>query len=227
MTTEPRAQKIIIFGGSHANRIRSSMDRYIPNKKEYKGKMYTENRAKGGHSLSDLRNLPKQSEVKKDDILIILSGGNDIFEKHLEISMTDEGKRICLSKCVPNPLSYIENQYKDLRDALALLDCKKFIITNPYRHILCCKKHEKRSEKNSYIGNIFSAQNRANKCLIQTLQETATVLKFGNVFGLGCKEKRYAQLYKDLMCDSVHFRRRSYFRASDFLLKLVYKEMGH
>ncbi len=66
-------------GGSNANRI-------IPFLLELtKGKgIIVEDRTVSGHSLKDLPNFPENTEIREKDIIFILSGGNDVFEKHVK-----------------------------------------------------------------------------------------------------------------------------------------------
>ena len=77
MTSLTTPRRVIIFGGSNAKRI-------VPFLLELtKGKgIRIEDRTVSGHSLGDLRNFPKSTEVREKDFLFVLSGGNDIFEKH-------------------------------------------------------------------------------------------------------------------------------------------------
>jgi hypothetical protein len=44
-----------------------------------------EDRTISGHSLGDLGNFPKNTEVREKDFIFVLSGGNDIFEKHIKM----------------------------------------------------------------------------------------------------------------------------------------------
>ncbi len=69
MTTLTSPQRVIIFGGSNAKRI-------VPFLLELtKGKgIRVEDRTVGGHSLRDLENLPKDTEVREKDFIFILSG---------------------------------------------------------------------------------------------------------------------------------------------------------
>jgi hypothetical protein len=129
-------------------------------------------------------------------------------------------KRICLTKCVPNSLSSIQKLYENLKEKLKELKCHKYVITNPYRHLYCCPEHY----DVSYFGNILRAQNAANSCLIKTLKEEATILKVEKVFVLTCKEKRRG--YSNYMVDSVHFKRRFYLRAAQFLGKTVSEKIA-
>ncbi len=80
MTTLTSPQRVIIFGGSNAKRI-------VPFLLELaKGKgIRVEDITISGHSLKDLKNFPKNTEIRKKDFIFILSGGNDIFEKHIKI----------------------------------------------------------------------------------------------------------------------------------------------
>jgi hypothetical protein len=75
MTTLTTPQRVIIFGGSNTKRI-------VPFLLELtKGKgIRVEDRTVGGHSLKDLGNLPKNTEVREKDFIFILSGGNDILK---------------------------------------------------------------------------------------------------------------------------------------------------
>ena len=74
MTTLTTPRRVIIFGGSNARRI-------VPFLLELtKGKgIRIEDRTVSGHSLEDLRNFPKSTEVREKDFIFVLSGGNDIF----------------------------------------------------------------------------------------------------------------------------------------------------
>jgi hypothetical protein len=80
MTTLASSQRVIIFGGSNAKRI-------VPFLLEVtKGKgIIVEDRTVSGHSLKDLSNFSKNTEIREKDIIFILSGGNDVFEKHIKI----------------------------------------------------------------------------------------------------------------------------------------------
>jgi hypothetical protein len=86
---------------------------------------------------------------------------------------------------------------------------------NPYRHLYCCPEHY----DESYFGNILSAQNAANSCLIKTLKEEAIILKIEKIIGLNCKEKRRG--YPNHMIDSVHLQQRFYLKAAQSLCKIV------
>jgi hypothetical protein len=55
-------------------------------------------------------------------------------------------------------------------------------------------------------------------------QGEATILKVEKVFGLTCKEKRWG--YPNHMTDSVHFKRRFYLRAAQFLNKIVSEKIA-
>jgi hypothetical protein len=93
MTTLASPQRVIIFGGSNAKRI-------VPFLLELaKGKgIIIEDRTVSGHSLKDLKNLPKNTEIREKDIIFILSGGNYVFEKHIKIRRHfGKVKRICLT----------------------------------------------------------------------------------------------------------------------------------
>jgi hypothetical protein len=81
MTTLASPQRVIIFGGSNAKRI-------VPFLLELaKGKgIIIEDRTVSRHSLKDLKNLPKNTEVREKDIIFILSGGNDVFENILKFA---------------------------------------------------------------------------------------------------------------------------------------------
>jgi hypothetical protein len=211
MTTLTSPQRVIIFGGSNAKRI-------VPFLLELtKGKgIIVEDRTVSGHSLKNLKNLPKNTEVREKDIIFILSGGNDVFEKHIKIRRHfGKVKRICLTKCVPNPLCSIQKLYENLKEKLKELKCHKYVITNPYRYLYCCPEHY----DVSYFGNILSAQNAANSCLIKTLKEEAIILKVEKIIGLTCKEKRRG--YPNHMIDSVHLKQRFYLKAAQFLVKIV------
>jgi len=182
MTTLTSPQRVIIFGGSNAKRI-------VPFLLELaKGKgIIVEDRTVSGHSLKDLKNLPKNTEVREKDFIFILSGGNDVFEKHIKIRRHfGKVKRICLTKCVPNPLSSIQKLYENLKEKLKELKCHKYVITNPYRYLYCCPEHY----DVSYFGNILRAQNAANSCLTKTLKAAAVIIKVEKIIGLSCKEKR-------------------------------------
>jgi hypothetical protein len=100
MTTLTSPQRVIIFGGSNAKRI-------VPFLLELtKGKgIIVEDRTVSGNSLKDLKNLPKNTEVREKDFIFILSGGNDVFKKHIKIRRHfGKIKRICLTKCVPEAI---------------------------------------------------------------------------------------------------------------------------
>jgi hypothetical protein len=80
MTTLTTPQRVIVFGGSNAKRIIPFLLKLT------KGKgIRIEDRTVSGHSLRDLENFPENTEVRKKDFVFILSGGNDIFEKHIKI----------------------------------------------------------------------------------------------------------------------------------------------
>jgi len=103
MTTLTTPRRVIIFGGSNARRI-------VPFLLELtKGKgIRIEDRTVSGHSLEDLRNFPKSTEVREKDFIFVLSGGNDIFEKQ----STDVLERF--TKYVSQNASLIPSlQYKD------------------------------------------------------------------------------------------------------------------
>jgi hypothetical protein len=211
MTTLTTPQRVIIFGGSNAKRIVPFLLKLT------KGKgIRIEDRTVSGHSLKDLENLPKNTEVREKDFIFILSGGNDVFEKHIKIHRRfGKVQRICLTKCVPNPLSSIQKLYENLKEKLKELKCHKYVITNPYRHLYCCPEHY----DVSYFGNILRAQNAANSCLIKTLKEEAIILKIEKIIGLNCKEKRKG--YPNHMIDSVHFQQRFYLKAAQSLCGIV------
>ncbi len=80
MTTLTTPQRVIIFGGSNAKRIVS----FLLKLTKEKG-IRVEDRTVSGHSLEDLGNFPKNTEIREKDFIFILSGGNDIFEKHIKI----------------------------------------------------------------------------------------------------------------------------------------------
>ena len=104
MTTLTTPQRVIIFGGSNAKRIVPFLLKLTKGKE-----IRIEDRTVSGHSLKDLKNLPKNTEVREKDFIFILSGGNDIFEKHIIIHRHfGKAKKICLTKCIPNPLSSIQ-----------------------------------------------------------------------------------------------------------------------
>jgi hypothetical protein len=69
MTSLASPQRVIIFGGSNAKRI-------VPFLLELaKGKgIIIEDRTVSGHSLKDLKNLPKNTEIREKDIIFILRG---------------------------------------------------------------------------------------------------------------------------------------------------------
>ena len=74
MNTLASPQRVIIFGGSNAKRIVPFLLKLT------KGKgIRVEDRTVSGHSLRDLENLPKNTEVREKDFIFILSGGNDVF----------------------------------------------------------------------------------------------------------------------------------------------------
>ena len=211
MTSLTTPRIVIIFGGSNARRI-------VPFLLELtKGKgIRIEDRTVSGHSLEDLRNFPKNTEVREKDFIFVLSGGNDIFEKHIKIHRRfGKVHKICLTKCIPNPLSSIQRLYENLKEKLKDLKCHKYVITNPYRHLYCCPEHY----DVTYYGNILRCQNAANSCLIKTLKAAAAILKVEKIIGLSCKEKRRG--YPDHMIDSVHFKQRFYLRAAQSLCKIV------
>jgi hypothetical protein len=137
MTTLASFQRVIIFGGSNAKRIVPFLLKLT------KGKgIIFKDRTVSGHSLKDLSKLPNNTEITRKDIIFILSGGNDVFEKHIEIRRHfGKVKRICLTKCVPNSVSSIQKLYEDLKEKLKDLKCHKYVITNPYRHLYCCPDH--------------------------------------------------------------------------------------
>ena len=135
MTTLTTPRRVIIFGGSNAKRI-------VPFLLELtKGKgIRVEDRTVSGHSLEDLGNFPRNTEVREKDFIFVLSGGNDIFEKHIKIHRRfGKVQKICLTKCIPNPLSSIQKLYENLKEKLKELKCHKYVITNPYRHLYCCR----------------------------------------------------------------------------------------
>ena len=83
MTTLTTPQRVIIFGGSNAKRIVPFLLKLT------KGKgIRIEDRTVSGHSLKNLENLPKNTEVRKKDFIFILSGGNDIFRKTYQYPQT-------------------------------------------------------------------------------------------------------------------------------------------
>jgi hypothetical protein len=211
MTTLTTPQRVIIFGGSNAKRIVPFLLKLT------KGKgIRVEDRTVSGHSLEDLGNFPKNTEVRQKDFVFILSGGNDIFEKHVKIHRRfGKVQRICLTKCVPNPLSSIQKLFENLKEKLKELKCHKHVITNPYRHLYCCPEHY----DVTYFGNILRAQNVANSCLIKTLKEAAIILKIEKIIGLNCKEKRRG--YPNHMIDSVHLKQKFYLKAAENLCKIV------
>jgi hypothetical protein len=211
MTTLTTPQRVIIFGGSNAKRIVPFLLKLT------KGKgIRVEDRTVSGHSLEDLGYFPKNTEVREKDFIFILSGGNDIFEKHIKIHRRfGKVQRICLTKCVPNPLSSIQKLYENLKEKLKELICHKYVITNPYRHLYCCPEHY----DVTYFGNILRAQNAANSCLIKTLKEAAIILKIEKIIGLNCKEKRRG--YSNHMIDSVHLKQKFYLKAAENLCKIV------
>jgi hypothetical protein len=182
MTTLTTPQRVIIFGGSNAKRIVPFLLKLT------KGKgIRIEDRTVSGHSLKNLENLPKNTEVRKKDFIFILSGGNDIFEKHIIIHRHfGKAKKICLTKCIPNPISSIQKIYENLKERLKELKCHKYVITNPYRHLYSCPEHY----DVSYYGDILRSQNAANSCLIKTLKEAAIILKVEKLVGISCTEKK-------------------------------------
>ncbi len=178
-----------------------------------------EDRTVSGHSLEDLGNFPKNTEVREKDFIFILSGENDIFVKHIKIHRRfGKVQRICLTKCAPNPLSSIQKLYVNLKEKLKELKCQKYVITNPYRHLYCCPEHY----DVTYFGNILRAQNAANSCLIKTLKEAAIILKIEKIIGPNCKEKRRG--YPEHMIDSVHLKQKFYLRAAENLCKIVFEK---
>ncbi len=115
----------------------------------------------------------KGKVARKNANTVPVQGGNKV-------------KKICLTKCVPNPLSSIQKLYENLKEKLKELKCHKYVITNPYRYLYCCPEHY----DVSYFGNILRAQNAANSCLTKTLKEAAITLKIEKLVGLSCKETR-------------------------------------
>jgi hypothetical protein len=101
MTTLTSPQRVIIFGGSNAKRI-------VPFLLELtKGKgIIVEDRTVSGHSLKDLKNLPKNTEVREGNIIFILSGEMmflknilrfaDILERLNEYALQSVSLTLCL-----------------------------------------------------------------------------------------------------------------------------------
>ncbi len=77
MTTLTTPRRVIVFGGSNAKRIVPFLLKLT------KGKgIRVEDRTVSGHSLKDLGNFPKNTEVREKDFIFILSGGM-IFSKNI------------------------------------------------------------------------------------------------------------------------------------------------
>ena len=89
MTSLTTPRRVIIFGGSNAKRIVPFLLKLT------KGKgIRIEDRTVSGHSLKDLGNFPKNTEVREKDFIFVLSGemisskniskSTDVLEKFIK-----------------------------------------------------------------------------------------------------------------------------------------------
>ena len=204
--------RVIVFGGSHAGSLFKVLKNELSSER-----FEVINRTVPGHTLENFTLFPKQEELRNEDYLIVFTGGNNVFKKNIEITRdpNNQKKTIHLTECVPEDISVLEGLYNKLGEKMDSLKCKKIVIQNPFRHLHCCKSH------NGKFPMIIATQSAANKCLIQCLQEKATICCHLKLFEISCRTKRNSFEYAKLLPDSVHFTVEKYFVAARNLVKII------
>ena len=145
-------RKLYFIGSSQANRLYKSA---IKNE-ELKRKFLIINCTKPGACYQKVP-FPDFAKISKEDIVIFQLFGNNLMERHIQITKEKGQKTIHLLHFVPESDEKILYIFHDLKKRLFQVQFTYFIIDNPLRHLNCCKKHK--------FKGLHSFQEKQNKNL--------------------------------------------------------------
>ena len=185
-------RKLYFIGSSQANRLYKSA---IKNEK-LKEIFLIINCTKPGACYQKVP-FPDFTKINKDDFVIFQLFGNDLMERHIQITKKKKKKTIHLLRFVPESDEKILYIFHDLKKRLFQVQFTYFLIDNPSRHLNCCKKHK--------FKGLRSFHDKQNKNLKKVFGEH--LLSHQQLIGPYRKvRKKYFSYFED----TVHFKAHIY-----------------
>jgi len=201
--------KLCILGASHARRLYYACkeNTYIISRYDVIGNVQS-----GATWQTFKFNDKMLGQLSKDDVLVVQFLGNDLLKRN--ISITPNPKTIHLLKFVPQPDSYVQIVRGNLKEKLKNLQCRIFMIDDPYRHLKCCEEH--------HNPGLLGYLSKRNKELHDFFSEYI-VLDHRRLCSLPFRKLKCMSYYAGLLEDKVHFKNIIYKAWAEFLYERLTK----
>jgi hypothetical protein len=210
----PTKPKIYVIGSSHAFKIFQSLQK-IPNLEiSFELRNYT----KPGSTVQKLHK-PNSSEFTEQDIIIVQTSGNDLFEKrYVKVENFGKGRKIFhLEKFAPTSLTHRKNAILFLKEFLRETRsvAKVLVIDNPIRHGFCCIKHQHKDT--SFDQEIFNKRLKAELSELSHVQ----VINHRKLLPYRHNKLKNYSFYNTLLKDSVHFKAYLYDNMARKIMQMI------
>ena len=192
----PTLPTIHIAGGSHAVKLYHSL---VKNK-SILTKFNVKNLAKSGATYDTL-SLPKVTEVKENDYLILFTYGNDCLKKNVKITYLNQKRVFHLTKFEPNSLIFFKNILKKLEIYSNKITGKIYVIDCVKRHMRCCTSLDHK------FTNLLKHQKLWNQTLKEYFMDSnVIVLSHLDFLPYTKNWLKNNYNYSTLLTDSVHLK---------------------
>jgi hypothetical protein len=215
--------RVHCIGSSHAVRIARSLAQSPGFGEEFS---VDSTCAQSGKVFKDI-NWPDFSKYDKEDVLIIIPFGNDIFQRNsIKIERLKKGKIIHLVKSAPTSDEHLASLCESLNEKLKGTKAEVIIVTSFFRHLFCCADLRKINPKaESYKHNhpgLLGIQERKNRFILSFFKGSGYLVcrQESLLFDTFSEIRRVPKVeYRKKQPDSVHFNDKVYLDIVNKLLE--------